>query len=506
MHWPCWRNPVRSLRGQLATAFAGLALLAIFAGALYTGSTLRGLLLEDIAQDLDSEAHEIASAVAPPLAAGDAAAVAEYVSRVDPDTTVHIVVVDAQGSRVATTDPAPEYAPAGRVSLREALAGRSLGPTPVEGGTGHELLQEALPITTSDGRIVGAIRASYNLDDVQYVLWRLNITTLIGAVGAAVLAAGLGFAFATSVTRPVQRVVRAARELAEGQHGPPLPMPRGGTDELRTMAQAFNSLVHQLAVHERARKEFASDVSHELHALASAMQTAADALERGAADQDPALGRRLVAGLVSHTRRLNRLADDLLQLARWEAGRLRIESADLDVADLVHGTVDEWAGEVQQSGVALQVSVPDSALPARGDRARLMQALGNLVENALKYAGVGGRVSVHVGVSADQRRYEISVADSGPGIPQDVLPRVFERYFRVEGRVGGGRGGMGLGLAIARSIARAHGGDLVADSSPGEGARFVLRLPIHSAKTGTSGRPPGLRGSRPSHTPVAETA
>jgi two-component system sensor histidine kinase BaeS len=269
------------------------------------------------------------------------------------------------------------------------------------------------------------------------------------------------------------------------------------------MVQAFNSLSHQLAMHERARREFASDVSHELHALASAMQTAADAFERGAADQDPVLGRRLVAGLVSHTRRLNRLADDLLELARWEAGRLRIETEDLEVGDLVQATVDEWAAEAQQQGVALEVSVPGVPLTVRGDPVRLVQALGNLLENALKYAGVGGRVSVDIGVSADQRRYEIAVADSGPGIPPEILPRVFDRYFRVEGRAGSGPGGMGLGLAIARSIALAHGGDLVAESPPGGGARFVLSLPVDAGAWGRRAEP---RGGEALREPVAGTA
>jgi two-component system sensor histidine kinase MtrB len=93
---------------------------------------------------------------------------------------------------------------------------------------------------------------------------------------------------------------------------------------------AFNDLADQLWVHEQARREFASDVSHELHSLASAMQTAAEALERGASEANPALGQRLIGGLVGHTRRLSRLADDLLELARWEGGRLRVDAQDMD--------------------------------------------------------------------------------------------------------------------------------------------------------------------------------
>jgi signal transduction histidine kinase len=247
---------------------------------------------------------------------------------------------------------------------------------------------------------------------------------------------------------------------------------------------AFNSLGDQLRVYEQARSEFASDVSHELHSLASAMQTAAEALERGAAEANPGLGQRLLQGLVGHTRRLGRLADDLLEVARWEGGRLRVDVEQIDLAELVRGTLDEWTPEARRRGISLQARLPLGPLPLNGDPIRLTQALGNLIENALKYAGSGGRVQIDVVQGVGQ--YEVAVTDSGPGIPPDVLPRVFERYFRVEGRASGGPGGMGLGLAIARAIVLAHGGELVAESPVGGGARFVLRLPAAAATTATA--------------------
>jgi signal transduction histidine kinase len=185
----------------------------------------------------------------------------------------------------------------------------------------------------------------------------------------------------------------------------------------------------------------------------------------------------LVQGLVGHTRRLVRLADDLLELARWEGGRLRIDVEQIDLAELVRGTLDEWTPEASRRGISVQVGLPFGPLPLNGDAIRLTQALGNLVENALKYAGPGGWVHVDV-APAQMGNYELAVTDSGPGIPPDVLPRVFERYFRVEGRTSGGPGGMGLGLAIARAIVLAHGGELAAESPGGSGARFVLRLPV----------------------------
>jgi two-component system sensor histidine kinase BaeS len=461
-------NPFRTLRGRLATSYAALAWLAIVASAVYTAGSLRGGLLGRVGLDLADEARLVADTVRDPLARDDRDSVRDYVVHLASLTHTGVVVRDRRGEQVAESAP-------------------GLGGLP-----GGEVIEVTVPVTSTDGEVLGSVRATSTLEDVRALLGRLNETTVLVALGVAVLAALAGWLLATSIARPTDWVAQAALALArrrptalsfgqatlhDGNAAPELlPEPTGSTEEIRALVRAFNSLADQLSAHEQARREFASDVSHELHSLASAMQTAAEALERGAAESNPALGQRLIGGLVGHTRRLTRLADDLLELARWEGGRLRIDEQDLDLADLVPGTLDEWTSEAGRRGITLDARVPPEPLPIYGDPIRLAQALGNLVENALKYAGTDGWVRVDVQPSGHS--YEIAVTDSGPGIPADVLPRVFERYFRVEGRASGGPGGMGLGLAIARQIVVAHGGTLVAESPPGSGARFVLRLPV----------------------------
>jgi two-component system, OmpR family, sensor histidine kinase BaeS len=471
-------SPFRTLRGRLATSYAALAWLAIVASAVYTAGSLRGGLLGRVGLDLADEARLVADTVRDPLARDDREAVREYVVHLAVLTHTGVVVRDRRGEQVAESPP-------------------GLGGLP-----GGEVIEVTVPVTSTDGEVLGSVRATSTLEDVRALLGRLNETTVLVALGVAVLAALAGWFLATSIARPTGWVAQAALDLARrrptalpfaqsallGDKAAPelLPEPTGSTEEIRALVRAFNSLADQLSAHEQARREFASDVSHELHSLASAMQTAAEALERGAAESNPALGQRLIGGLVGHTRRLTRLADDLLELARWEGGRLRIDEQDLDLADLVPDTLDEWTSEAGRRGITLEAHVPPEPLPIYGDPIRLAQALGNLVENALKYAGTNGWVRVDVEPCG--RSYEIAVTDSGPGIPADVLPRVFERYFRVEGRASGGPGGMGLGLAIARQIVVAHGGTLVAESPPGSGARFVLRLPVPS-DVSTSARP-----------------
>jgi two-component system sensor histidine kinase BaeS len=457
------KNPLRTLRGRLVTTYACLAVLGVGSAALYMANVVRGGLHEQVWLDLADETRLLGAEISSDLGRNDVPAVEEYINRVQTLTRLQLLILDNDGKPVAAT------------------RGWS-----AQGDRMHV----SMPLTLDDGTVVGTLETASELDEVQAILHRLDLTSLLLAIGAVLVAAIVGLLLSASVARSASQVAEAAFALANRRNtglpfGPhstttfpaPLPEPRGSTDEIRSLVQAFNSLADQLRVHEQARREFASDVSHELHSLASAMQTAAEALERGAAEANPSLGQRLVLGLVGHTRRLVRLADDLLELARWEGGRLRVDVQDMDLAELVRGTLDEWTPEARRRGISLQVRLPVGPLLLKGDPIRLTQALGNLIENALKYAGSGGWVRVDVGPPLFGS-YEVAVTDSGPGIPLDVLPRVFERYFRVEGRSGGGPGGMGLGLAIARAIVLAHGGELTAESPRGGGARFVLRLPV----------------------------
>jgi len=318
---------------------------------------------------------------------------------------------------------------------------------------------------------MGAVRLAYRLQDVEGTLRKLNLTVLAGAVGAVLLAALISLSFARAIAEPVRELSRAAHALAAGDLHQHLVSPSG--DEVGELVDSFNAMASKLRDAEVARREFASDVSHELHSLATSMQTAAEALERGAG-RDERLRVRLIDGLVGHTRRLNRLSEDLLQLARLEAGRLTLSLDLCSLADVARSTVDEFAAEAQQRGLALTTRT-DGELPVTGDEVRLVQAVGNLVENAVKYTPPGGEVEVVA--AAMNGEYVVTVRDNGQGIPPEELPHIWDRYYRVEGRASGGSAGTGLGLAIAAGIVSAHGGRIEVASALDQGTTFAVHLP-----------------------------
>jgi two-component system OmpR family sensor kinase len=463
---------LHSLRAKLVLTYAGLTLLAVGGLALYTVGSLEDLLLRRLADDLSAQARLIADQVAEDLTEHPES-VRDRLARADASIDASIMVVDSrrrilgvsevQGSGQVGTEREDD-------ALQEALLGSTRSTVLPRTSSGGEVLYVTTPVRR-DGQIVGAVRLAYQLENVERTLHALNLTVGVGALVTVLLAALVSYAFARAIGDPIRDLSSAARAVAAGHLEQHL-RPASG-DEVGDLTRSFAAMTEQLRQADVARREFASDVSHELHSLAGAMQTAAEALERGAS-QDEALHKRLLSGLVGHTRRLNRLSADLLERARLEEGRLKFALQPCSLADVVRRTIQEFAAEACQRGLQLGLEAGKD-LTLEVDEMRLQQAVGNLVENALKYTPSGG--SVRVSTSATDGEYLITVADNGQGIPPDELPHIWDRYYRVEGRASGGPAGTGLGLAITAGIVRAHRGYISIESTPGHGTTFTVHLP-----------------------------
>jgi len=303
-------------------------------------------------------------------------------------------------------------------------------------------------------------------DDLNALAWSLTIATGLALLGSALLAQ----AAARTVLKPVQRLGDAARRLGEGELDHRLDV--SGTDELADLSHTFNKTaealekkVADMSAREEASRRFVADMSHELRTPLTALTAVTEVLEDEADSLDPMIAPA-VNLVVSETRRLYDLVENLMEVTRFDAGTARLVMDTVDVADQVTACIDAraWLDAVELDA--------ERGIMARLDPRRLDVILANLIGNALKHGGSPVRVSVR----PVDGELVIEVRDHGPGIPEEVLPHVFDRFYKASASRPRSEGS-GLGLSIAMENAHIHGGDITAANSPEGGAVFVLTLP-----------------------------
>lgn len=306
-----------------------------------------------------------------------------------------------------------------------------------------------------------AVRALY---DLRYHLARLSIVMLPFAL---VFSWWMG----KRMVRPIEWLRARVLEKAKSAN-PRADIDMRGGDEVRDLAEAFNDLLGALDERRQANEAFVADLVHEFKNPVAAIRACADALASGGADEKRAL--RLARILSDSSARLDALVSQFLELARAEAGMPKEDRAEVDLGALARGVVN--AVESSFEGVRFVVEAEDGAVVV-GVAPRLDSLLRNLVDNAASFAGKNGEVRVVV--KREGAVVAIEVSDSGPGIANADLPRVFDRFFTTRARPEGERPkGAGLGLALVKAVAEAHGGDVSARSTPGNGATFRVTLPV----------------------------
>ncbi len=291
---------------------------------------------------------------------------------------------------------------------------------------------------------------------------------LLVALAASLLAAGVAAVIvARRILRPVDDIRTATHRLASGHYGEDLREPH--EPELAGLVRDVNVLAVSLRESGKRRAALIGDVAHEMRTPITTLKGYADGLADGVFQMDEVL-----PAVEAELSRLERLAADLAAVSRWEEGGLTIQRRHDDLTGIVRAVTDRLAPQYLEREVDLVVTAR-GPVAVEVDRDRIIQALTNVVGNALTYTAPGGRVTVEVGRRSTDEAL-VSVADTGMGIAPGDLERIFERFYRVDAH--GHAGGSGIGLTIARAIARAHGGDLTARSAGlGKGSTFVLTLP-----------------------------
>ncbi|MDO0926068.1 HAMP domain-containing sensor histidine kinase [Streptomyces sp. TG1A-8] len=355
------------------------------------------------------------------------------------------------------------------------------------------------PYLVAGTRLVGGGPTGYmakslepEAKDLNSLAWSLGIATALALIGAALLAQ----AAATTVLKPVHRLGVAARRLGEGRLDTRLRV--SGTDELADLSRTFNNAaealekrVADMAARDEASRRFVADMSHELRtpltAITAVTEVLEEELESEAGGIDPMV-EPAVRLVVSETRRLNDLVENLMEVTRFDAGTARLVLDDVDIADQITACIDAraWLDAVELDA--------ERGIHSRLDPRRLDVILANLIGNALKHGGSPVRVSVRI----DGDDLVVAVRDHGPGIPEDVLPHVFDRFYKASASRPRSEGS-GLGLSIALENAHIHGGGITAANSPDGGAVFTLRLPRDAARLAEGGGEAGDDGTDGRH-------
>ena len=306
---------------------------------------------------------------------------------------------------------------------------------------------------------------------VSWPLW----PTVFTAGGAGVVLAGLlAFLMSRGIARPVRRVAEASRALATGER--PDHVPPSGPAEFRALANSFNGMSDDLAQMRRAEQSFLLSVSHELKTPLTAIRGHAEALGDGMVEPD-----RAAIVIQRESRRLQRLVQDLLDLARLNVRAFTVRQDQVMTGQIADDVVERHAVRAAEYGVILTRRGASGTVVA--DHDRLLQVVSNLVENALRCTPKGGSVQVIAGPDG------IEIDDTGPGFDDDDLPHAFDRFFLYD-KYGRDRPvGTGLGLAIVKELAEAMDGSVTAGSSPSGGARFVVRLPTANVGATVAERP-----------------
>ncbi|TDW18092.1 sensor histidine kinase [Kribbella kalugense] len=294
------------------------------------------------------------------------------------------------------------------------------------------------------------------------------LRTAATALGVLLIAALVMIFTGRRLVRPIVALTGAAQRMRNGDHAARVPV--SGKDEVSRLGHAFNQMAEAIQRHDFQRKAMVSDVAHELRTPLANIKGYLVASEDGVVPLD----HELVTSLLEETGLLEHLVADLQDLALADAGMLRLHPAPRDLSELAQQVVSAQRPAAETAGVTLTAHAPEPAI-ATVDSARIRQALGNLVSNAIRYTPPGG--DVLVGVRRVDDGYNLTVTDNGSGIAEEHLPHLFDRFYRAEHSRSRITGGSGLGLAITKHLVEAHHGRISVTSRLGSGSTFTLWIP-----------------------------
>ena len=340
------------------------------------------------------------------------------------------------------------------------------GPDP---STGDHIVSASAPVVYN-GSVVGVVRMVTSLRQVEAQMTRIiAVTSAVGAVILVVMGVTASY-FIKSVLDPVIRVTETAKRIATGSYG--VQMEKRSNDEMGELVDAINDMSMKIDQAERTQSEFISSVSHELRTPLTAISGWAETLYNGEV-RDASDVKKGMGIIVSEAQRLTRMVEELLEFSRMETGRFNLSVEPIDILAEIEDAVYTYREFFRRKGLELDYTECDEELPIiSGDPERLRQVFCNLLDNADKHGGSGGRIEVSVAREEDE--VVIRIRDHGPGVPEDELPFVKYKFYKGSSKARGS----GIGLAVCEEIINSHNGSLDIDNASGGGCVVTVRLPI----------------------------
>ena len=341
--------------------------------------------------------------------------------------------------------------------------------------TGERILAVSIPVMAADGQVAGALRlvTSLRLANRQILLW----AGAIGLIALFVMALvwGTGMYFIHSIATPVMEITETAKRIASGGYGTQIQAKFAeNNDEIGELARTINNLSLQISQTEKMQSEFLSSVSHELRTPLTAISGWGETLMTSD-EMDPVETRRGIVTMLKETKRLTSLVEELLEFSRIQDGRFKLNVETSDLRGVFEDTIFMYGSRLRQEGIDLQYEASDEDIPEIScDPERMKQVFLNILDNAAKYGGDGGKI--HCDIHVEGQQLAVRIRDYGPGIPEEELPLVKKKFYKGSSKARGS----GIGLAVCEEIVSMHGGKLViANADDGEGGcEVTIYLPL----------------------------
>ncbi len=343
------------------------------------------------------------------------------------------------------------------------------------GKLNRQEIQAAIPLQ-SGGQTIGFLSiqgsSGFSSTDQNQLVNRINQVALTAGLIAGGISLVLALVLAYRLLKPVQELTQAAEQLAQGDLSQRVDV--RGNDELATLGKTFNQMASSLQSSEANRRAMTADIAHELRNPLAIQRANLEALQDGIYPPTP----ENLELVLEQNHLLTRLVDDLRTLALADAGQLELDRTPTDMKSLVERLLSRYVPQARERNIQIDLTSEEpyeSYVQVVVDPIRIEQIIVNLFSNAIRHTHEGGFIHSHL--SATLQAVQLVVHDSGPGFPEEALPHLFERFYRVDKSRSRSEGGTGLGLAIARQLAEAHGGSLIAANHPSGGAVFTLTIP-----------------------------